>query len=85
LKCIPRYVPEFKQQLEYVRSFPQYSIRASFYYGNYDNLNEPPQFDLHFVANVWDTVMFTNLAINIKQEKGKETSMYGFRTKINFD
>ncbi|CAJ2663782.1 unnamed protein product [Trifolium pratense] len=59
------------QQLEYVRSFPngvkncykinvtngtKYLIRASFYYGNYDNLNDPPQFDLHLGANVWDTV-----------------------------
>ncbi|CAJ2663785.1 unnamed protein product [Trifolium pratense] len=59
------------QQLEYVRSFPngvkncykinvtngtKYLIRASFFYGNYDNLNEPPQFDLHFGANVWDTI-----------------------------
>jgi hypothetical protein len=65
------------QQLEYVRSFPsgvkncykidvtngtKYLIRASFYYGNYDDLNDPPQFDLHFGANVWDTVKFTNLS-----------------------
>ena len=64
-----------KQELEYVRSFPsgvrncyrinvtsgnKYLIRASFYYGNYDGLNKPPQFDLHFGANVWDTVKFTN-------------------------
>ncbi|PNX55272.1 leucine-rich repeat receptor-like protein kinase at2g19210-like protein, partial [Trifolium pratense] len=35
---------------------------ASFYYGNYDNLNDPPQFDLTFGANVWDTVKFTNLS-----------------------
>jgi hypothetical protein len=60
-----------KQQLEYVRSFPngekncykinvingtKYLIRAIFYYGNYDNLNKPSQFDLHLGANVWDTV-----------------------------
>ncbi|XP_045789578.1 probable LRR receptor-like serine/threonine-protein kinase At1g05700 [Trifolium pratense] len=66
-----------KQQLQYVRSFPigvkncyridvtngtKYLIRASFYYGNYDNLNDPPQFDLTFGANVWDTVKFTNLS-----------------------
>ncbi|WJX86284.1 hypothetical protein P8452_68613 [Trifolium repens] len=62
-------IPE--QQLNHVRSFPsgvkncyrinvtsgtKYLIRASFYYGNYDNLNKPPQFDLHLGANVWDTV-----------------------------
>jgi hypothetical protein len=34
----------------------QYLIRASFYYGNYDGLNKPPQFDLHFGPNMWDTV-----------------------------
>lgn len=26
-----------------------------------------------------------NIAINIKQQKGKETLVYGFTTKINFD
>jgi hypothetical protein len=66
-----------KRQLEYVRSFPigmkncyridvtngtKYYIRASFYYGNYDGLNDPPQFDLTFGANVWDTVSFRNLS-----------------------
>ncbi|WJX91996.1 hypothetical protein P8452_73699 [Trifolium repens] len=62
---------DIPQQLEYVRSFPdgvkncykidvtngtKYLIRASFYYGNYDDLNEPPQFDLYFGANLWDTI-----------------------------
>ncbi|WJX86277.1 hypothetical protein P8452_68608 [Trifolium repens] len=66
-----------KQQLEYVRSFPigvrncykinvtsgtKYLIRTLFYYGNYDNQNKPPQFDLHVGANMWDTVKFTNLS-----------------------
>ncbi|WJX92016.1 hypothetical protein P8452_73716 [Trifolium repens] len=60
-----------QQQLNYVRSFPngvrncyrinvtsgtKYLIRATFYYGNYDGLNDPPQFDLTFGANMWDTV-----------------------------
>jgi hypothetical protein len=40
----------------------KYYIRASFYYGNYDGLNDPPQFDLTFGANVWDTVTFSNLS-----------------------
>lgn len=77
-KKIPPTDIIIKQQLEYVRSFPtgvrncyrinitsgtKYLIRASFYYGNYDNLNKPPQFDLHFGANVWDTVNFTNLSL----------------------
>jgi len=64
-----------EQQLKYVRSFPsgvrncyrinitsgtKYLIRAFFYYGNYDGLNNPPQFDLHFGANVWDTVKLSS-------------------------
>ena len=65
-----------KQELEYLRSFPsgvrncyrinvtsggtKYLIRASFYYGNYDGLNKPPQFDLHFGPNVLATVRFSN-------------------------
>ncbi|RHN39198.1 putative transferase [Medicago truncatula] len=64
-----------QQQLHFVRSFPsgvrncyrinvnmgvQYLIRATFLYGNYDNINEPPQFDLHFGPNVWDTVLLSN-------------------------
>ncbi|WJX91991.1 hypothetical protein P8452_73696 [Trifolium repens] len=66
-----------EELLEYVRSFPngvrncykinitsgtKYLIRTTFYYGNYDNQNKPPQFDLHIGANVWDTVKFTNLS-----------------------
>jgi hypothetical protein len=69
-----------QELLEYVRSFPsgvrncykinvtsgtKYLTRTTFYYGNYDNQNKPPQFDLHLGANVWDTVKFTNLS-NIK-------------------
>jgi len=64
-----------RQYLEYVRSFPsgvrncyrinvtsdtKYLIRASFYYGNYDDLNKPPQFDLYLGVNLWDTVKFPN-------------------------
>ncbi|KAJ1390944.1 Malectin-like carbohydrate-binding domain [Sesbania bispinosa] len=64
-----------QQQLAYVRSFPsgvrncyrinvtsgtKYLIRANFYYGNYDGLNQVPQFDLHLGANFWDTVKFPN-------------------------
>ncbi|KAK2406277.1 putative LRR receptor serine/threonine-protein kinase [Trifolium repens] len=60
---------------EYVRIFPngvrncykinvtsgtKYLIRAIFGYGNYDNLNKPPQFDLYLGANFWDTVKFTD-------------------------
>jgi len=74
-KRIARTTKISLQQLEYVRSFPngvrncyrinitsgtKYLIRTSFLYGNYDNLNKPPQFDLHFGANVWDTVKLSS-------------------------
>eukprot|EP00257_Ricinus_communis_P014970 XP_015572778.2 probable LRR receptor-like serine/threonine-protein kinase At1g05700 isoform X1 [Ricinus communis] len=37
-----------------------YLIRASFMYGNYDNLNQLPQFSLYLGVNLWDTVKFDN-------------------------
>ena len=43
-----------------VTSGTKYLIRATFFYGNYDGLNEPPEFDLHFGANVWDTVKMSS-------------------------
>lgn len=32
-------------------------VRASFYYGNYDNKAAPPSFQLQFDANTWNTVV----------------------------
>ncbi|XP_028794817.1 putative leucine-rich repeat receptor-like protein kinase At2g19210 [Neltuma alba] len=37
-----------------------YLLRASFMYGNYDALNQPPKFDLYIGVNLWDTVRFEN-------------------------
>lgn len=34
----------------------QVLVRASFYYGNYDNQSLPPIFDLQFDGNIWATV-----------------------------
>jgi hypothetical protein len=63
------------QELEFVRSFPKgvrncykidvtsgikYLMRATFFYGNYDDRNQPPQFDLYVGANLWGTVMLSN-------------------------
>ncbi|XP_045790267.1 probable LRR receptor-like serine/threonine-protein kinase At1g05700 isoform X1 [Trifolium pratense] len=60
-----------KQELQYVRSFPsgvrncyrinvtsgtKYFIRATFAYGNYDNRNQAPQFDLYLGVNLWRTM-----------------------------
>lgn len=35
-------------------------IRASFYYGNYDNKSSPPKFDLQYDGNYWTTVETTS-------------------------
>ncbi|XP_031744590.1 LRR receptor-like serine/threonine-protein kinase IOS1 [Cucumis sativus] len=63
------------QQYLHVRSFPQgrrncynisvqkntnYLMRASFFYGNYDGLNQLPKFDLYFGDSFWKTVNFTD-------------------------
>ncbi|XP_027340223.1 putative leucine-rich repeat receptor-like protein kinase At2g19210 [Abrus precatorius] len=37
-----------------------YLIRASFMYGNYDDLDQLPKFDLYIGVNLWDSVMFNN-------------------------
>lgn len=64
-----------RKQLLTVRSFPNetrncytlrfltigsnYLVRAIFMYGNYDNLNKPPVFDIHLGVNYWDTFNIT--------------------------
>jgi Malectin-like domain len=61
--------------LETLRSFPngtkncytimsvtegsKYLVRATFYYGNYDRLENLPRFDLYFGVNYWATVDIT--------------------------
>ncbi|GMY34427.1 putative lrr receptor-like serine/threonine-protein kinase, partial [Fagus crenata] len=37
-----------------------YLIRAIFSYGNYDNKNQPPVFNVHVGVNYWDTVEFSS-------------------------
>ena len=39
-----------------------YLIRAFFHYGNYDNKNEVPKFDVYVGVNYWTTVKPTNLS-----------------------
>ncbi|XVF86750.1 hypothetical protein PTKIN_Ptkin18bG0067600 [Pterospermum kingtungense] len=72
-----------QQQTWRVRSFPegdrncynftlnkgdQYLIRASFMYGNYDELNKVPQFDLHLGPNLWSTVTLKNASTAITMD-----------------
>ena len=42
--------------LKPVRSKNKYLIRAGFLYGNYDELDDVPKFDLYLGANWWETV-----------------------------
>lgn len=37
-----------------------YFLRAMFMYGNYDELNKLPEFDLYLGVNLWETVKFNN-------------------------
>ncbi|KAI4329189.1 hypothetical protein L6164_021481 [Bauhinia variegata] len=45
-----------------------YLIRAYFMYGNYDNLDRQPQFDLYVGVNSWDTVKFENATHVVMKE-----------------
>ncbi|KAJ3678963.1 hypothetical protein LUZ61_021127 [Rhynchospora tenuis] len=38
----------------------KYLVRAVSMYGNYDNLNKPPIFDIHLGVNYWDTANITS-------------------------
>lgn len=65
-----------RKELLTVRSFPdgirncytlrsltagsKYLVRAVIMYGNYDNLNKPPVFDIYLGVDYWDTVNVTN-------------------------
>ncbi|PON51016.1 Malectin-like carbohydrate-binding domain containing protein [Trema orientale] len=80
---LAQYKPSLQDQVGYVRSFPQgirncyrinvtagtrYLIRATFLYGNYDGLNQLPEFDLHLGVNFWDTVKFDSVIISNMKE-----------------
>ena len=46
----------------------KYLIRTNFLYGNYDNLNKIPRFDLYIGANLWDTVFFKSASSGVLKE-----------------
>uniref|UniRef100_A0A6N2KTM1 non-specific serine/threonine protein kinase n=1 Tax=Salix viminalis TaxID=40686 RepID=A0A6N2KTM1_SALVM len=46
--------------LKPVRSKNKYLIRAGFLYGNYDELDDVPKFDLYLGVNWWETVTLTD-------------------------
>ncbi|XP_058005021.1 probable LRR receptor-like serine/threonine-protein kinase At1g05700 isoform X2 [Hevea brasiliensis] len=45
-----------------------YLIRATFMYGNYDNLDKLPEFSLYVGVNLWDTVKFDNASHIVNKE-----------------
>ncbi|KAL6335179.1 hypothetical protein AAG906_029407 [Vitis piasezkii] len=47
----------------------KYFIRAEFLYGNYDDKDQLPEFDLHLGVNTWDTVVLDD-ASNFGSPKG---------------
>ncbi|GMI93761.1 IMPAIRED OOMYCETE SUSCEPTIBILITY 1 [Hibiscus trionum] len=72
---LPEFRTNMQRQVVYVRSFPEgerncynltlrkedrYLIRASFMYGNYDERNEIPEFDLYLGPSLWTTVILQN-------------------------
>ncbi|KAL5547997.1 hypothetical protein UlMin_003228 [Ulmus minor] len=46
----------------------RYLIRAGFMYGDYDNLGQPPVFDLYLGVDFWDTISFKDEATLVNQE-----------------
>ncbi|XP_048443127.1 LRR receptor-like serine/threonine-protein kinase IOS1 [Pyrus x bretschneideri] len=70
---LPEYRNKYSLAYNSLRSFPEgirncykinvtsktkYLIRAGFFYGNYDEQNEIPEFEIHLGPNLWDTVKF---------------------------
>ncbi|XWS20198.1 hypothetical protein CRYUN_Cryun31cG0079300 [Craigia yunnanensis] len=82
-RVLPQYRTNMQQQVVYVRSFPEgerncynltlrkgdrYLIRATFMYGNYDERNELPEFDLYLGPTLWGTVIIPSASPDISRE-----------------
>ncbi|KAL5576863.1 hypothetical protein UlMin_018562 [Ulmus minor] len=74
---------EIQKQYWSLRSFPEgvrncykikvvrgtkYLIRAGFLYGNYDEQNMPPAFDLYLGTDIWDSIKLTDSAKSSNKE-----------------
>ncbi|KAK2654557.1 hypothetical protein Ddye_014413 [Dipteronia dyeriana] len=77
-RSLTEYQTGMQQPLWHVRSFPdgirncyrfnltegnKYLIRATFMYGNYDELDQLPAFDLHIGPNKWESVTFESASL----------------------
>ncbi|KAK3220084.1 hypothetical protein Dsin_014054 [Dipteronia sinensis] len=82
-KILPEFQAGTQQQGWYVRSFPEgirncyklnlikgskYLIRAIFLYGNYDEQDRLPRFDLHIGPNNWESVKIESVSFEVKKE-----------------
>jgi Malectin-like domain len=51
-----------------VTAHTRYLVRATFLYGNFDNKNVYPRFDLYLGATFWDEIVITDPAIPLITE-----------------
>ena len=67
-----RSFPQGRKNCYTVRLSPgrgnKYLIRASFWYGNYDGLNEFPTFELNLGADTWSNITFTGNTETVRRE-----------------
>ncbi|XP_059458248.1 LRR receptor-like serine/threonine-protein kinase IOS1 [Corylus avellana] len=79
----PEFTGNQQQYVWNLRSFPQgnrncytinvtagtkYLIGATFLYGNYDGIDNLPQFDLYLGPNTWDTVKVVNSSLRVVKQ-----------------
>ena len=77
------YKAVLQEQASFVRAFPEgirncyrigvpkntkYLIRGSFVYGNYDGLNQLPEFDLYLGVSFWSTVKIEYVDFDVQKE-----------------
>ncbi|KAF4362109.1 hypothetical protein F8388_023961 [Cannabis sativa] len=67
-----RYFPEEKRNCYTLKpelgKGHKYLIRARFLYGNYDDKNQIPKFDLHIGVNLWETVKIEDASSTLNLE-----------------
>ena len=67
-----RSFPQGKKNCYTIQPFPgkgnKYLIRATFLYGNYDNLNQFPTFDLNLGPDTWSKIIITGDVIPVREE-----------------
>ncbi|OMO66426.1 hypothetical protein COLO4_30554 [Corchorus olitorius] len=82
-RILPEFRTNMQQQVIYIRSFPEgerncytltlrkgdrYLIRVTFLYGNYDEKNELPAFDVYLGPTFWGSVIISNASVDFSGE-----------------